>query len=311
MKKIILMCLMVGLVGCGKSEEKKDISTNAFEVRTNDATEECSNTSSKTGDYYNILRDLTLLNKPNSLSDAVVNTGATAHSGEKNYRGVYVGERVFESCTKDGYSFITTASDPHIFENSGWVKEVDLKGKSGDKYEGRISSFITEPHESGYYEGRLQKFINIKPSIQDLEILAAKKAIDSGRCDVAESAMLDRFGTNIEQPVVDVACKNGEVFRLSKNDILGGDGAIVSNKDKAITKIEAIEQCKKLITPSLTNKGSANFDEIIGTSYNLNSKSGNVALTLDFSAKNNLGVKQDFKARCIFGPDGQSEISIK
>lgn len=310
MKKIVLLALLVGLVGCGKSE-KGSSSSGVFEVRTNDATTRCASSSTETKEYYDVVRDLTLLNKPEPSSDAVINTKATEYSGEKSFRSVYVGDKVFEACTQNGYSFIITGSDPHIFENSGWVKESDLKDRAGDKYEGKISGFVTDERESGYYEGRLQKFINIKPSIQELEILAAKKAIDSGECDFVESAMLDRFGDDIEQPMVNVVCKNGEGFRLSKNEILSESKIIISNKGKAVTKSEAIEQCKKLITPNLINERGVNFNEIIGSSYNLNAKNGNVALTMDFSAKNKLGVEQSFKARCIFGADGQSEISIK
>lgn len=310
MKKIILLALLVGLVGCGKTENKPSTS-DSFEVRVNDATIKCSGASTETKEYYDVVRDLILLNRPESSSDKVINTKATEYSGEKSFRSIYIGDRVLETCTQNGYSFITTGSDPHILENSGWVKENVLKNRTGDKYEGRISSFVTDPHESGYYEGQIQKFINIKPSIQELEILAAKRAIDSGKCDFVESAMLDRFGNDVEQPMVDVICKNSEGFRLSKNEILGDSETITSNKDRAITKSEAIEECKKLIIPNLTNKGTADFDEIIGNSYNLNTKNGNVALTLDFSAKNSLGIEQSFKAKCIFGPDGQTEISIK
>lgn len=301
------------MAGCSKSkpEEKESVSRDSYEIRVNSDTAKCNGDSQKTNEMYTLLRDLELKNQPNETGGKVVNTKSTEYSGKTDFRKLYVGDEVKEYCTQNGYSFITSNSDSHIFENSGWVLESDLKQSSGDKYEGKISSYILEEKDPGYYEGEIEKFLNIKPSILELEILAAKKVIDSGKCDVAEFSMIDRLGKDINNPKFEVECKNGQKFEVYKNEILADTGTIASNAEKSIPKQEAITQCKALVISQLTQQHTANFHEILGTSYNLNSKTGNVALVMDFEAKNALGQKSSFKARCIFTPEGTKEVSIK
>jgi len=86
---------------------------------------------------------------------------------------------------------------------------------------------------------------------------------------------------------------------------------VVSNLEKSISQSEAVEECKKLIKSYLTQEHKAKFHEIVGTTYNVNSKNGNVALIMNFSAENALGQKDNFKANCIFSPDGGKEVAFK
>lgn len=311
MKRSLIFCLIFALVGCSKSNEKENISHNEYAINVNPETIQCGADSRKSEKIYTLVRDLVLKNEPNETGGFVINIKATEYSGERNYRSLYIGEQVKEYCTKNGYSFITTASDPHIFQNSGWVLESDLKQKTGDKYEGRISSFVMQEKGAAYYEGAIEKFLNIKPGILELEILAAKKVIDSGKCDFVESSMIDRFGDDINNPDFVVECKNGQNFKLSKNGLMGNSKSILSNEEKSISKQDAMEQCKELVRRELNHKNTVEFHEILGTTYNINSKSGNVALIMNFEAENALRQKNSFKAKCIFTPDGKKEVSFR
>ena len=311
MQKGLFLFIIFALVACSKSNEQEQSTNNDYVININPQTVKCGENSKKNEKIHTLVRDLILKNEPNETGGYVVNTKATEYAGEKNYRSVSIGEQVKEYCTENGYSFIATASDSHIFENSGWVLESDLKQKTGDKYEGKISSFVIKEKAPGYYKGEIEKFLNIKPRIHELEVLAAKKVIDSGKCDLVESSIIDRFGKDIENPSFEVECRNGNNFKLSRKEIINESDSVVSNLEKSISQSEAVEECKKLIKSYLTQEHKAKFHEIVGTTYNVNSKNGNVALIMNFSAENALGQKDNFKANCIFSPDGGKEVAFK
>lgn len=68
------------------------------------------------------------------------------------------------------------------------------------------------------------------------------------------------------------------------------------------------ETCGQMI------KGKVNYPASVKYSYYSSSvyhaPNGNIAVTIAFTAKNGFGNDMDHKARCIFEPNGVSEISI-
>lgn len=77
-----------------------------------------------------------------------------------------------------------------------------------------------------------------------------------------------------------------------------------------LNKEQMIEKCKKLVLSNVTKKKTVSFNENLRGNYYINQKSGDVYIYLEFCAENELGNAQEFKGKCIFSIDGQTQINI-
>lgn len=84
----------------------------------------------------------------------------------------------------------------------------------------------------------------------------------------------------------------------------------VQNKEMNINKEKLIESCKKLIISNVLKNNTISFNKNIGSNYYINKNTGDVYLYLEFCAENEAGNAQEFKGKCIFFIDGQTQITI-
>lgn len=94
------------------------------------------------------------------------------------------------------------------------------------------------------------------------------------------------------------------VRELSKSSSYIRKPEINLNKEKLIQK------CKQLVLSNVIKQKTVSFNENLRGNYYINQKSGDVYLYLEFCAENELGNAQEFKGKCIFSIDGQTQVSI-
>ncbi|MGN5762792.1 hypothetical protein ACNQO6_00375 [Acinetobacter calcoaceticus] len=94
------------------------------------------------------------------------------------------------------------------------------------------------------------------------------------------------------------------VRELSKSSSYIRKSEINLNKEKLIQK------CKQLVLSNVIKQKTVSFNENLRGNYYINQKSGDVYLYLEFCAENELGNAQEFKGKCIFSIDGQTQVSI-
>ena len=71
---------------------------------------------------------------------------------------------------------------------------------------------------------------------------------------------------------------------------------------------EYFETCGQMIKGQVNYPGSVKYSYYSSSVYH--APNGNIAVTIAFTAKNGFGNDLNHKARCIFEPNGVSEISI-
>jgi hypothetical protein len=139
--------------------------------------------------------------------------------------------------------------------------------------------------------------------------VAQKIANESNTCDSIEMVSLsDNKSTPKKEAVFFVDCANGERFYVSQND-LADTQEIKSQTEKAISQSEALESCIQMVKANTKYPSSVNFKMLDSGGFTAKT-TGNVVIALGFEAKNSLGAEVSAKARCVFTPDGESEVSI-
>ena len=111
-----------------------------------------------------------------------------------------------------------------------------------------------------------------------------------------------------KEAVFFVDCANGERFYVSQND-LANTQEIKSQTEKAISQSEALDSCIQMVKANTKYPSSVNFKMLDSGGFTAKT-TGNVVVTLGFEAKNSLGAEVSAKARCVFTPDGESEVNI-
>ncbi|MFW1645009.1 hypothetical protein [Acinetobacter guillouiae] len=144
----------------------------------------------------------------------------------------------------------------------------------------------------------------------DLEHKAANKiANENNTCDSIEVVSLsENKSTPKKEAVFFVDCLNGERFYVSQND-LDKSAIIESQSQKAVSQDVAFDSCQKMIKNNAKYPSSVNFKLLDSTGFTAKAN-GNVVILIGFEAKNALGAILPAKAKCIFTPDGESEISF-
>lgn len=146
--------------------------------------------------------------------------------------------------------------------------------------------------------------------ISEVEHAAARKiANDNNDCDVVDYVGLSENKSVVKQKiVVFVDCRNGERYFVSDSDIKDTQ-KISSQSEKAISLNTAFKQCQVLVKNSAKYPSSLNFS-ILNTQGFQAQTTGNVVVTMQFDAQNDLKQMVTQKAKCIFTPDGESEITF-
>ncbi|WEI18269.1 hypothetical protein PY247_18775 [Acinetobacter proteolyticus] len=77
-----------------------------------------------------------------------------------------------------------------------------------------------------------------------------------------------------------------------------------------LNKQKMIETCKKLVLSNVPKQKTVSFNENLRGNYYINQKTGDVYLYLEFCAENEQGNAQEFKGKCVFSIDGQTQVNI-
>lgn len=147
--------------------------------------------------------------------------------------------------------------------------------------------------------------------IDKYRVLAAKAAATSDRCDRVDVAELsDSRSSPPANIVIFVDCANGERFYLSSAELDAGN-ATKSNKEKTsqLSDPSLIETCRAATQRALTFPSS--YSEAWTAPKVYRAPQGNVAVTIEFTAKNELGIDVPQQSRCVTDDRGmhQPEVS--
>jgi len=135
---------------------------------------------------------------------------------------------------------------------------------------------------------------------------AARKVAQAPSCDSISIIGLSESRSVPKQSAVFFAdCANGERFYVSDED-LQNNQAIQSKQEQMsdLTDSKAIEQCENAIMTQLTHPSSFSHTWLGQDVYR--PATGNVVATIDFEAKNALGLDIPMSARCVFDDIGMS-----
>lgn len=142
--------------------------------------------------------------------------------------------------------------------------------------------------------------------ISDVEHGAAEKiANDPNTCDIIDYVGLSDNKSIVKQKiVVFVDCRNGDRYYVSDNEV-NDSRKILSQSEKAISLNTAFKQCQVLVKKSGKYASSENFN-ILSTEGFQAQTTGNVVVNIQFDSQH----MSQQKAKCIFTPDGESEITF-
>lgn len=136
-----------------------------------------------------------------------------------------------------------------------------------------------------------------------------KVATGSNTCDSIDYiALSESKSTPKKEAVFLIDCTNGERFYVSQNELSLGE-ELRSQSQKAISQDVAYDSCRSMIKASANHPSSVDFKLLDSGGFTAQT-TGNVVITLGFTAKNGLGIDIPYRAKCIFTPDGQSNIEF-
>lgn len=146
--------------------------------------------------------------------------------------------------------------------------------------------------------------------ISEIERLAVQKIANShNSCDrISMVGLAENRSIPNEKIVVFVDCDNEERFYVADSE-LAGNTVVKSQSEKSISQGDAFVKCQDLIKANAKYPSSVNFKILESNGFTAKT-TGNVVITLGFEAKNSFGAEMPAKARCVFTPEGEGEVSI-
>lgn len=305
MKKLLLLVVVAaGLVGCGEEKPKSKLPTD------------CDG-QVITGKSYNIMGSGHFIYKKNGNEfDKAINPKSADLSDKYKYYTISYAIPVVEECTFDKYSYVRATGEYKSKWYDGWVETSILdKGQDlQDPYIRKIDNYITDfkyaDHEDDFEETR-KGLGNRFYEVDKLRYLAAKAAVDSGKCDYAVASDVDPLNRKSRDNIKFVVeCKNKSRINIDEKTIVNG-GSIKTDLEKAIPKNIAIDKCNELIKSKARQYGEIDIYSLTGTVFDVNQANGNASVDVYLDVKNKLGVTEKFKARCLFESGSwESEITI-
>ncbi|OEY95501.1 hypothetical protein BJD20_14695 [Acinetobacter proteolyticus] len=91
---------------------------------------------------------------------------------------------------------------------------------------------------------------------------------------------------------------------------LNKSSTFIRKSEINLNKQKMIETCKKLVLSNVPKQKTVSFNENLRGNYYINQKTGDVYLYLEFCAENEQGNAQEFKGKCVFSIDGQTQVNI-
>lgn len=145
--------------------------------------------------------------------------------------------------------------------------------------------------------------------INNLAPQAAQLVVESGSCDQLEVIDISDRGTPPDNIVFFADCTNGKRFYVSEEDIRS-KSAIVAKDDQTARYEDGVmvEMCTNAVRSSL--QFPSTFNATFGGTTVYRAPKGNVAVNIDFVAKNGLGNELPHSGRCVFDDRGMSPPEI-
>ncbi|KKW75752.1 hypothetical protein AAV97_18375 [Acinetobacter sp. Ag2] len=190
------------------------------------------------------------------------------------------------------------------------AKESSEKNSVNNELPKKISEYAYNNYTEDQFPKMYKKWgVEWMSKFSDLEHKAANKiANENNTCDSIEVvALSENRSTPKKEAVFFVDCLNGERFYVSQND-LDKSTIIESQSKKAVSQDMAFDSCQKMIKNNAKYPSSVNFKLLDSTGFTAKT-TGNVVVLIGFEAKNALGAILPAKAKCIFTPEGESEIT--
>ena len=271
---------------------------------------ECDSNSTITGKSYPVLWKSILYNKSNGVMTPIVNEKYKEMTGKIDYLSVDSSTKLVEECVDGDFSYIrVTAPDYFVDTHKGWIKQADLdKGQAlKNEYDRYISQIVKLKYNPDDWDELHLLLGQDFEKVNTLRYSAAKFIIDSKKCAYVDDSSVDVFnyGTKDNLRFL-VECRNGERIHIDEKTISQG-GTIKTDLEKAIPESLAIEKCNTLINSKAKKFGEVDIYSVTGTSYTVNKRFGNAVVNVYFDVKNKLGIKEKFKARCLFESDTWKE----
>lgn len=271
---------------------------------------ECDSNSTITGKSYPVLWKSILYNKSNGVMTPIVNEKYKGMTGKIDYLSVDSSTKLVEECVDGDFSYIrVTAPDYFVDTHKGWIKQADLdKGQAlENEYDRYISQIVKLKYNPDDWDELHLLLGQDFEKVNTLRYSAAKFIIDSKKCAYIDDSNVDVFnyGTKDNLRFL-IECRNDERIHIDEKTISQG-GIIKTDLEKAIPESLAIEKCNTLINSKAKKFGEVDIYSVTGTSYTVNKRFGNAVVNVYFDVKNKLGIKEKFKARCLFESDTWKE----
>lgn len=194
---------------------------------------------------------------------------------------------------------------------SNWVsefKQLDPKGYEKWRSETaskKIAEYAYAPYEKAGYPKTFAKWgPSAVKKINALRKEAAFLVALDPKCNMVEvSELSDERSTPKDKIVIFVDCRNNQRFYLTEEQIKAGADPVSKNETTALISDErAIEACESQIRAALQYPSSYSRS-LLGVSV-FRSNYGNIAVTIEFDAKNGLGMEVPQIARCVVDDRG-------
>jgi hypothetical protein len=186
--------------------------------------------------------------------------------------------------------------------------------KKVEVYKAPISSYATRPYTAaGGYSNTVKKYGPRLAELQAYREKAAEVVSGDKRCDEVTQAEISSMRGGLNDMHFWVDCSNGQRFRFSEAELDRANVVAVSEADKVVPQMAAVERCKDMVYESATHPSTVSFNplSLADPGYRTFDQTGAAEVMLAFSAKNSFGTKLKFGARCLYQSDGSGEITIK
>jgi hypothetical protein len=276
----------------------------------------CGSESNVIGEIIRPAGEVQLKVGPDLDSPRVINEKGSKATGSTMYRNIEGSTRVLAHCEKGGSTYVTLIEPEWLKGEGGWADTSLLRGKGSpnDPYSRLISDEVMKDYEGYEIAGdsahpNYGLFRNREREINEHKVSAAKRAIDSGRCEYVSYVYFQWLESSVGNLRFSVECDQNKRITISEIDLAAGT-EVRTNEERAVDRNTALQRCKDLIHAQIIRQSTAKYREILGSSYYVAPVTGNVRQVLDFEAQNRFGQTTKHRAVCIFDPDGGQEITI-
>lgn len=179
-----------------------------------------------------------------------------------------------------------------------------------DKYSDRIGSGGLSPYTvEGGYAKTMTKYKTRLKEIEHFRRRIAEMVLDSGKCKFIHYVDLSTK-SSINNLTFYAECRNGQRVYLNEKEITEGK-KVMTQAERSWNKETARVACINTIKSSAKLPSELDIHYFTGTSVHKAPTTHNVAVEIDFDAKNLLGVELPYTATCYFEPGKAGVVNFQ